>query len=89
MLDTNDNRPSLPPFTILFNNYPGHFPLPRLGKIPGFDPDLNDTLAYSIPEVRGSLLHSGDWQPAVKANFIWPVHEPFRRRACPYETLGE
>lgn len=41
-------RPVLKDFFIVFNNYRDHFPLHSLGKVPAFDPDVNDTLVYSL-----------------------------------------
>lgn len=44
--DINDNLPRINDFTIVFNNYKNHFPLNIIGKAPGTDVDINDSLKY-------------------------------------------
>lgn len=42
VIDVNDNPPVLEDFTIVFNNFDGHFPTNFIGKIMAADPDVSD-----------------------------------------------
>uniref|UniRef100_A0A8C3TL74 Cadherin EGF LAG seven-pass G-type receptor 1 n=1 Tax=Chelydra serpentina TaxID=8475 RepID=A0A8C3TL74_CHESE len=59
LLDQNDNPPVLQDFQILFNNYvtnkSNSFPSGVIGKIPAYDPDVSDSLAYTF--VQGNELN--------------------------------
>eukprot|EP00058_Branchiostoma_floridae_P003781 XP_002589269.1 hypothetical protein BRAFLDRAFT_130073 [Branchiostoma floridae] len=56
--DENDNIPVLQDFEIVFNNYRNHFPTDYIGRIPAFDPDVSDRLAYSFTfGNNANLLH--------------------------------
>nr|XP_008177211.2 cadherin EGF LAG seven-pass G-type receptor 1 isoform X4 [Chrysemys picta bellii] len=59
LLDQNDNPPVLQDFQILFNNYvtnkSNSFPSGVIGKIPAYDPDVSDRLAYTF--VQGNELN--------------------------------
>ncbi|XP_071817220.1 cadherin EGF LAG seven-pass G-type receptor 2-like isoform X4 [Apostichopus japonicus] len=48
ILDVNDNWPILENFDVIFNNYQGHFEDGVIGRVPAYDPDVNDVLEYSI-----------------------------------------
>lgn len=43
-------------FFIVFNNFRDYFPLHNLGRIPAYDPDINDTLSYSFIEGNAAEL---------------------------------
>ncbi len=73
--DTNDNRPELKDFFIVFNNYAEYFSLRSLGRIPAHDADINDTLSYSIVQGNEAGLlvldaHSGELKlsPSLNTN---------------------
>lgn len=43
----NDHAPLLRDFSIVFNNYRGHFPLGQvIGRVPAYDADVADQLRY-------------------------------------------
>ncbi|KAI2798748.1 Cadherin EGF LAG seven-pass G-type receptor 2 [Blomia tropicalis] len=45
--DVNDHAPLLRDFSIVFNNYRGHFPLGQvIGRVPAYDADVADQLRY-------------------------------------------
>jgi cadherin EGF LAG seven-pass G-type receptor 1 len=44
--DVNDNAPTLRDFTIVFNNFRGHFPIGAIGRVPAHDIDVADKLQY-------------------------------------------
>lgn len=44
--DVNDNVPTLRDFTIVFNNFQGHFPIGAIGRVPAHDIDVTDRLRY-------------------------------------------
>ena len=54
--DVNDNIPRINDFTIVFNNYKNHFPLNVIGKAPGYDIDVGDSLRYRFVSGNRSNL---------------------------------
>ncbi|CAH1784160.1 unnamed protein product [Owenia fusiformis] len=65
--DINDNVPQLQDFTIVFNNYKNHFPTSHIGRVPAFDPDVNDELKYRfISKNAESILHLEERTGLVK-----------------------
>ncbi|KAG9508984.1 Protocadherin-like wing polarity protein stan, partial [Fragariocoptes setiger] len=73
--DENDNPPKLDDFTIVFNNYRGHFPITPIGRVPASDADASDQLRYkilsgnnanwlSLNETTGEIMLS----PALNSN---------------------
>ncbi|XP_058065887.1 protocadherin-like wing polarity protein stan [Anopheles bellator] len=46
--DVNDNAPVLRDFQVIFNNFRDCFPSGVIGRIPAFDADVTDRLAYRI-----------------------------------------
>lgn len=46
--DVNDNAPALKDFQIIFNNFKDFFPSTPIGRIPAFDADVTDKLAYTV-----------------------------------------
>ncbi|CAG0879787.1 unnamed protein product [Cyprideis torosa] len=46
--DVNDNPPRLEDFKVIFNNYKNYFPTGSIGRVPAFDADVSDKLAYQI-----------------------------------------
>lgn len=56
--DVNDNIPQLKDFVIIFNNFKDYFHSGRIGRIPAFDPDVNDKLYYRfVSGNQANLLH--------------------------------
>ncbi len=57
-VDINDNSPELQDFIVIFNNFKNHFPTTPIGKVPAFDPDVNDELKYTfISGNQAQILH--------------------------------
>ncbi|XP_076133414.1 cadherin EGF LAG seven-pass G-type receptor 3 [Alosa pseudoharengus] len=59
LVDQNDNKPTLQPFQIIFNNFVSNrsntFPSGVIGHVPAHDPDVTDRLYYTFD--RGNELH--------------------------------
>ncbi|KAG5282663.1 hypothetical protein AALO_G00058490 [Alosa alosa] len=59
LVDQNDNKPTLQPFQIIFNNFVSNrsntFPSGVIGRVPAHDPDVTDRLHYTFD--RGNELH--------------------------------
>ena len=56
--DINDNKPVLKDFTIIFNNYDEKFITGVIGRVPAYDPDVNDRLEYEFTAGNeASYLH--------------------------------